>query len=71
MLAAPALALWAQKDHCAIIPDQRDLLRRWEVAAGGKLTWRVLDGATHSVEEEDAQHVLCIEVTAWLNKTIQ
>lgn len=55
-----------EKDHCGILPDQRPLLKRWEAASGGKLSWTVVEGATHSVEQEDAQAVVAADVVAWL-----
>lgn len=66
----PALAFWAENDHCAVMDDHRVLLRRWEAAANGKLSWHVLDGATHSVEEDGPQGVLCDKVVRWLAKEI-
>jgi hypothetical protein len=54
-----------------VLPDHRVLLRRWETASGGKLQGRCLDGATHTVEEEDAQKVLCDEVVGWLSSHFQ
>lgn len=54
-----------------MLPDHRVLLRRWETASSGRLQWRFLDGATHTVEEEDAQKVLCDEVVGWLSSQFE
>ncbi|RSH80400.1 uncharacterized protein EHS24_008977 [Apiotrichum porosum] len=70
-LKVPALAFWAENDHCNVLPDHRVLLRRWETASSGRLQWRFLDGATHTVEEEDAQKVLCDEVVGWLSSQFE
>ncbi|TXT04283.1 hypothetical protein VHUM_04170 [Vanrija humicola] len=67
-LSAPALALWCEKDHCAVLPDQTPLLRRWEAASQGKLEWRILLGASHTVDEGDAQEAMCSHVVTWLHR---
>lgn len=67
MLSVPVRALWMEKDHCGTLPDQRLLLQRWEAASGGKLSWTVVEDATHSAEEEPAQEALCDDVTKWLS----
>lgn len=66
-LSAPALALWCEGDHCGN-GDQRPLLRRWEAAAHGKLTWHVLEGASHMVSEPAPQADLNIQVVEFLSK---
>jgi hypothetical protein len=60
-----------EKDHCGNLPDQRVLLRRWEAASGGMLSWTVVQGATHCAEEEEAQKTLCEDVSAWLSAHFQ
>ncbi|KAL1409298.1 hypothetical protein Q8F55_003277 [Vanrija albida] len=65
-MSAPALALWCEKDHCAVLPDQKPLLRRWEAASGGKLEWRILLGASHMVDQEDAQQAMSTHIVTWL-----
>ncbi|WOO79990.1 UPF0613 protein [Vanrija pseudolonga] len=67
-LSTPALALWCEKDHCAVLPDQTPLLRRWEAASRGKLEWRILLGATHTVEEDDAQEAMSSHIVTWLKR---
>jgi len=69
-LKVPVLALWSEKDHCAVLPDHTVLLKRWEKASNGHLEWKVLENASHGVEEEDAQKVLCKEVVEWLAKRV-
>lgn len=54
-------------DYCGTLADQRPLLRRWEAAASNnKLSWTVIEGASHSVDEESAQEMLCADITSWL-----
>ncbi len=70
-LPVPVRALWMEKDHCANLPDQRVLLRRWEAVSGSMLSWTVVQGATHCAEEEEAQQALCEDVSAWLSAHFQ
>lgn len=64
-LSAPALALWCEGDHCGN-GDQTPLLKRWEAAANGKLSWHVLKGASHMVSEPGPQADLNEQVLAFL-----
>jgi len=45
-------------------------LKRWEAAAGGKLETRIIKGASHAVEEDEARVILCEEVVGWLRRVV-
>lgn len=67
-LTAPALALFSEKDAEWIVARPEDLLPKWADAANGKLEWRIIKGASHDVNEKEAQAVLCEDVLSWLRK---
>ncbi|WVQ82867.1 hypothetical protein IAT38_005002 [Cryptococcus sp. DSM 104549] len=67
-LTAPALALYSEKDGEHQVSPPEKLLPRWEAAAKGKFSWKILKGASHDVTEEGPQKVVCDEVTAFLKQ---
>ncbi|KAL1405355.1 hypothetical protein Q8F55_008986 [Vanrija albida] len=70
-LAAPALALYSEKDEYAHVPDIDAHLARWVKAAHGKLDTHVVKGANHAVEDPAHQDDLAAAVVAWLGKTFK
>ncbi|TYJ53808.1 hypothetical protein B9479_005569 [Cryptococcus floricola] len=67
-LTTPALALYAEGDAKYQVAHPTELLPRWAEAAKGKLQWRILEGASHGVEEEGPQGVLCEEVLKFVKQ---
>ncbi|WVQ72182.1 hypothetical protein IAR50_001727 [Cryptococcus sp. DSM 104548] len=67
-LTTPALALYAEGDAKYQVAPPQELLPKWAEAAKGKLQWKILEGATHGVEEEGPQAVLCEEVLKFIKQ---
>ena len=60
--------LWSEKDEYGYLDDQRPLLDRWIAASNGKLSAKVVTGATHGVKEETSQRELCDLTVGWLTE---
>ncbi|WVW81194.1 hypothetical protein I302_103185 [Kwoniella bestiolae CBS 10118] len=67
-LSAPALILYSDADIQYQVGNVPVKLKRWEEASNGKLEWKVLENASHDVEQPEAQQILCGHVLEWLKR---
>ncbi|KAL7418990.1 hypothetical protein Q5752_006674 [Cryptotrichosporon argae] len=71
-LDRPVLALFSEKDEfrpaTAGLPTPEDVLARWAQVSNGRLEWRIIPGASHAVEQDEARGVMIGEVLHWLKR---
>jgi preprotein translocase subunit Sec61beta len=64
--------LYSAEDECAVgTVDKAGLLRHWESIAGERLTTKLVQGASHAVEDPAVQVVLAKLVVDWLKEKVE
>ncbi|WWC90278.1 uncharacterized protein L201_005211 [Kwoniella dendrophila CBS 6074] len=67
-LSSPVLVLYSEADVKYQDGDVKEKLNKWKDVSKGKLEWKFLNGASHDVEQPEAQKVLCEHVVEWLKR---